>query len=117
MVHTLCGGYYPGNRGGHTKGDVGASLHARIVKANTGMNPELSCTDVLEALGKKLSFEMAVGLNGRVWEIHDYPFQLQLPCRGRLLEEVHMIVICQERECDMHAKNCSPSILGKYIWT
>ncbi|PPS12586.1 hypothetical protein GOBAR_AA08049 [Gossypium barbadense] len=80
---------------------VGTLLYLRVVKANFGMNPELSCTDasgkaaefgplkdgymfetstglsrkllsspacpVLEALGKKLSFEIAVGLNGRVW--------------------------------------------------
>ncbi|KAK3035310.1 hypothetical protein RJ639_034018 [Escallonia herrerae] len=80
---------------------VGTLLYVRVVKANTGINPELSCTDasgkaaefgllkdgymfesstglsrmllsspacpVLEALGKKLSFETAVGLNGRVW--------------------------------------------------
>lgn len=82
---------------------VGALLYVRVVKANVGVNPELSCTDasgkaaefgplkdgymfetstglsrmllssppfpVLEALGKKLSFEIAVGLNGRVWVI------------------------------------------------
>ncbi|KAK8362700.1 hypothetical protein V6Z11_A03G120200 [Gossypium hirsutum] len=81
--------------------EVGTLLYLRVVKANFGMNPELSCTDasgkaaefgplkdgymfetstglsrkllssptcpVLEALGKKLSFEIAVGLNGRVW--------------------------------------------------
>eukprot|EP00261_Vitis_vinifera_P040833 XP_019082076.1 PREDICTED: putative exosome complex component rrp40 isoform X2 [Vitis vinifera] len=84
-----------------SKADAGTLLYVRVVKANTGMNPELSCTDasgkaaefgplkdgymfesstglsrmllssptcpVLEALGKKLSFEIAVGLNGRVW--------------------------------------------------
>uniref|UniRef100_A0A7N2R0E6 K Homology domain-containing protein n=1 Tax=Quercus lobata TaxID=97700 RepID=A0A7N2R0E6_QUELO len=80
---------------------IGTLLYVRVVKANPGMNPELSCTDasgkaaefgqlkdgymfesstglsrmllssptcpVLDALGKKLSFETAVGLNGRVW--------------------------------------------------
>ncbi|RYR73795.1 hypothetical protein Ahy_A02g008297 isoform A [Arachis hypogaea] len=80
---------------------AGTLIYVRVVKANPGMNPELSCTDatgraaeygalkegfmfecstglsrtllssptcpVLEALGKKLSFEIAVGLNGRVW--------------------------------------------------
>ncbi|CAL5340345.1 unnamed protein product [Camellia sinensis] len=80
---------------------VGTLIYVRVAKANTGMNPELSCTDatgkaaeygplkdgftfesltglaqmllssatcpVLEGLGKKLSFEIAVGLNGRVW--------------------------------------------------
>uniref|UniRef100_A0A7N2L306 Ribosomal RNA-processing protein 40 n=1 Tax=Quercus lobata TaxID=97700 RepID=A0A7N2L306_QUELO len=81
--------------------EIGTLLYVRLVKANPGMNPELSCTDasgkaaefgqlkdgymfesstglsrmllssptcpVLDALGKKLSFETAVGLNGRVW--------------------------------------------------
>nr|CAB3477838.1 unnamed protein product [Digitaria exilis] len=80
---------------------IGTLIYARVVKANSIMNPELSCMDVtgkaaefgelkggyvfdsstgmsrmllssptcpvLEALGKKLSFEIAVGLNGRVW--------------------------------------------------
>ncbi|KAK4605366.1 hypothetical protein RGQ29_013436 [Quercus rubra] len=84
-----------------SKADIGTLLYVRVVKANPGMNPELSCTDasgkaaefgqlkdgymfesstglsrmllssptcpVLDALGKKLSFETAVGLNGRVW--------------------------------------------------
>ncbi|CAL5398145.1 unnamed protein product [Camellia sinensis] len=84
-----------------SKSRVGTLIYVRVVKANTGMNPELSCTDatgkvaeygplkdgftfesstglarmllssptcpVLEGLGKKLSFEIAVGLNGRVW--------------------------------------------------
>ncbi|CAN8273259.1 unnamed protein product [Cochlearia groenlandica] len=64
-----------------SKADVGTLLYLRVVKTNTGMNPELSCTDasgksallssptcpVLESLGKKLSFEIAIGLNGRVW--------------------------------------------------
>ncbi|KAH9720183.1 Ribosomal RNA-processing protein 40 [Citrus sinensis] len=79
---------------------IGSLLYVRVVKANPGMNPELSCTDasgkaaefgllkdgymfetssglsrmllssptcpVLEELGKQLSFEIAVGLNGRV---------------------------------------------------
>ncbi|KAL8144323.1 hypothetical protein V2J09_017355 [Rumex salicifolius] len=81
--------------------EVGTLLYTRVVKANAGMNPELSCMDangkaaefgplkdgfmfetstglarlllstptcpVLDALGKKLSFETAIGLNGRVW--------------------------------------------------
>ncbi|GAB2289544.1 hypothetical protein Dimus_023854 [Dionaea muscipula] len=81
--------------------ETGALLYARVVKANPGMNPELSCVDangkaaefgplkdgfmietstglsrrllssppypVLADLGKELSFEIAVGLNGRVW--------------------------------------------------
>lgn len=87
--------------------EVGTLLYARVVKANAGMNPELSCMDangkaaefgplkdgfmfetssglarmllssptcpVLEGLGKKLSFEIAVGLNGRVWVNADSP--------------------------------------------
>ncbi|CAK9169357.1 unnamed protein product [Ilex paraguariensis] len=90
-----------GTRRNIPKFEVGTLIYVRIVKANTGMNLELSCTDatgkaaefgplkdgymfesstglsrmllnsptcpVLEALGKKLSFEIAVGLNGRVW--------------------------------------------------
>ncbi|TYJ42822.1 hypothetical protein E1A91_A03G112800v1 [Gossypium mustelinum] len=90
-----------GTRRNIPKFEVGTLLYLRVVKANSGMNPELSCTDasgkaaefgplkdgymfetstglsrkllssptcpVLEALGKKLSFEIAVGLNGRVW--------------------------------------------------
>ncbi|RVW53112.1 putative exosome complex component rrp40 [Vitis vinifera] len=89
-----------GTRRNIPKFEAGTLLYVRVVKANTGMNPELSCTDasgkaaefgplkdgymfesstglsrmllssptcpVLEALGKKLSFEIAVGLNGRV---------------------------------------------------
>ncbi|CAI0398647.1 unnamed protein product [Linum tenue] len=47
--------------------EAGTLIYVRVVKANTGMNPELSCVDVLETLGKKLPFEIAVGLNGRVW--------------------------------------------------
>ncbi|KAG5059507.1 hypothetical protein JHK87_000536 [Glycine soja] len=81
--------------------EIGTLIYVRVIKANPGMNPELSCTDasgkaaefgalkdgymfecttgqsrmllssptcpVLDALGKKLSFEIAVGLNGRVW--------------------------------------------------
>ncbi|XP_021890833.1 putative exosome complex component rrp40 [Carica papaya] len=90
-----------GTRRNIPKFEVGTLLYARVVKATTGINPELSCTDasgkaaefgllkegfmfetstglsrmllsspscpVLEALGSKLSFEIAVGLNGRVW--------------------------------------------------
>ncbi|KDP31104.1 hypothetical protein JCGZ_11480 [Jatropha curcas] len=90
-----------GTRRNIPKFEVGTLLYVRVVKANPGMNPELSCTDasgkaaefgvlkdgymfecstglsrmllssptcpVLEALGNKLSFEIAVGLNGRVW--------------------------------------------------
>uniref|UniRef100_A0A1D1YFQ2 Ribosomal RNA-processing protein 40 n=1 Tax=Anthurium amnicola TaxID=1678845 RepID=A0A1D1YFQ2_9ARAE len=90
-----------GTRRNIPKFEIGTLLYVRVVKANSGMNPELSCTDasgkaaefgplkdgymfesstglcrmllgsptcpVLEALGKKLSFEIAVGLNGRVW--------------------------------------------------
>ncbi|KAF5476809.1 hypothetical protein F2P56_003505 [Juglans regia] len=90
-----------GTRRNIPKFEVGTLLYVRVVKANPGMNPELSCTDasgkaaefgqlkdgymfesstglsrtllssptcpVLDVLGKKLSFEIAVGLNGRVW--------------------------------------------------
>ncbi|CAM8964988.1 unnamed protein product [Rhodiola kirilowii] len=91
-----------GTRRNIPKYEVGTLLYVRVVKANTGMNPELSCMDangkasgfgilkdgymfesstglsrvllssptcpvVLDKLGKKLSFEIAVGLNGRVW--------------------------------------------------
>ncbi|XP_010542170.1 PREDICTED: putative exosome complex component rrp40, partial [Tarenaya hassleriana] len=90
-----------GTRRNIPKFEVGTLIYVRVVKTNTGMNPELSCTDasgkaaefgplrdgfmfetstglarmllssptcpVLETLGKKLSFEIAVGLNGRVW--------------------------------------------------
>ncbi|XP_010447426.1 PREDICTED: putative exosome complex component rrp40 [Camelina sativa] len=90
-----------GTRRNIPKFEVGTLLYRRVVKTNTGMNPEVSCTDasgkaasfgplrdgfmfetstglsrmllssptcpVIEALGKKLSFEIAVGLNGRVW--------------------------------------------------
>ncbi|XVF60122.1 hypothetical protein PTKIN_Ptkin08bG0018300 [Pterospermum kingtungense] len=90
-----------GTRRNIPKFEVGTLLYLRVVKANFGMNPELSCIDasgkasefgplrdgymfetstglsrrllslptcpVLEALGKKFSFEIAVGLNGRVW--------------------------------------------------
>ncbi|KAK7263632.1 hypothetical protein RJT34_31225 [Clitoria ternatea] len=90
-----------GTRRNIPKFQAGTLLYVRVVKANPGMNPELSCTDasgkaaefgalkdgymfecttglartllssptcpVLDTLGKKLSFEIAVGLNGRVW--------------------------------------------------
>ncbi|KAF8378289.1 hypothetical protein HHK36_029628 [Tetracentron sinense] len=90
-----------GTRRNIPKFETGTLLYVRVVKANDGVNPELTCTDasgkaaefgplkegymfesstglsrmllssptcpVLEALGKKLSFEIAVGLNGRVW--------------------------------------------------
>ncbi|XP_019197270.1 PREDICTED: putative exosome complex component rrp40 [Ipomoea nil] len=90
-----------GTRRNIPKFEAGTLIYARVVKANTGMNPELSCMDasgkasefgplkegymfesstglsrillssptcpVLEALGKKLSFEIAIGLNGRNW--------------------------------------------------
>ncbi|PON73778.1 Exosome complex RNA-binding protein 1/RRP40/RRP [Parasponia andersonii] len=90
-----------GTRRNIPKFEAGTLLYVRVVKANPGMNAELSCTDasgkaaefgplkdgymfecstglsrtllssppcpVLEALGKKISFEVAVGLNGRVW--------------------------------------------------
>ncbi|KAH7543826.1 hypothetical protein JRO89_XS15G0026100 [Xanthoceras sorbifolium] len=96
-----------GTRRNIPKFEVGALVYVRVVKANPGMNPELSCTDaygkagefgllkdgymfetstglsrmllssptcpLLEELGKQLSFEIAVGLNGRVWVNADSP--------------------------------------------
>lgn len=96
-----------GTRRNIPKFEVGTLLYVRVVKANPGMNPELSCTDatgkaaefgplkdgymfecstglsrmllrsppcpILEALGKKISFEVAVGLNGRVWVNAEFP--------------------------------------------
>uniref|UniRef100_A0ACD5VJU8 Uncharacterized protein n=1 Tax=Avena sativa TaxID=4498 RepID=A0ACD5VJU8_AVESA len=90
-----------GTRRNIPKFEIGTLIYARVVKANSIMNPELTCMDatgkaaefgqlksgytfeistglarmllssptcpLLEALGKKLSFEIAVGLNGRVW--------------------------------------------------
>ncbi|XP_022865125.1 putative exosome complex component rrp40 isoform X1 [Olea europaea var. sylvestris] len=90
-----------GTRRNIPKFEMGTLLYARVVMANTGMNPELACMDatgkaaefgplkdgymfesttglsrmllksppcpLLETLGKKLAFEIAVGLNGRVW--------------------------------------------------
>ncbi|KAL1805666.1 hypothetical protein ACET3Z_028734 [Daucus carota] len=90
-----------GTRRNIPKFEVGTLIYVRVVKANIGMNPELSCMDasgkaaefgplkdgymfksstglsrmllssptcpVLEALGKKLSFEIAVGLNDHAW--------------------------------------------------
>ncbi|XP_077253667.1 uncharacterized protein LOC143892715 [Tasmannia lanceolata] len=90
-----------GTRRNIPKFEIGTLLYLRVVKANSGMNPELSCTDAsgkasefgplkdgymfesstglarmllssptcpaLEELGKRLSFEIAIGLNGRVW--------------------------------------------------
>ncbi|XP_071731675.1 uncharacterized protein [Rutidosis leptorrhynchoides] len=90
-----------GTRRNIPKFEVGTLLYVRVVSANTGMNPELTCMDVngktaeygvlkegymfesstglsrmllsspphpiLEGLGKKLSFEIAVGINGRFW--------------------------------------------------
>ncbi|KAI4329530.1 hypothetical protein MLD38_027911 [Melastoma candidum] len=90
-----------GSRRNIPKFEPGTLIYVRVVKANPGTNPELSCTDasgraaefgplkegfmfecttglsrmllssptcpVLEEFGKKLSFEIAVGLNGRVW--------------------------------------------------
>ncbi|KAM3714809.1 hypothetical protein ACJW31_01G362100 [Castanea mollissima] len=91
-----------GTRRNIPKFEIGTLLYVRVVKANPGMNPKLSCTNasgkaaefgqlkdgymfesstglsriyapdsptcpVLDALGKKLSFDTAVGLNGRVW--------------------------------------------------
>ncbi|CAN1846026.1 Putative exosome complex component rrp40 [Linum perenne] len=62
-----------GTRKNIPKFEAGTLIYVRVVKANPGMNPELSCVDVLETLGKKLPFEIAVGLNGRVWVNADSP--------------------------------------------
>lgn len=101
--------------------EAGTLLYARVVKANAGMNPELSCTDasgkaaefgplkegfmidsstglarmllssptcpILEALGKKLSFEIAVGLNGRVWVNAASPSKLVLVANAIMKSE------------------------------
>ncbi|KAH9623827.1 hypothetical protein KSS87_014515 [Heliosperma pusillum] len=108
------------------KFETGTLLYARVVKANAGMNPELSCTaangkaaefgplndgfmfetstglsrmstddtffvfsllssppcPLLEGLGKKLSFEIAVGLNGRVWVNAESPAKVILVCNA-----------------------------------
>ncbi|XP_074279196.1 uncharacterized protein LOC141604657 [Silene latifolia] len=98
------------------KFEIGTLVYARVVKANAGMNPELSCTDasgkaaefgplddgymfdtstglsrillssppspLLEGLGKKLSFEIAVGLNGRVWVNAESPAKVILVCNA-----------------------------------
>ncbi|KAL1550379.1 putative exosome complex component rrp40 [Salvia divinorum] len=78
-----------GTRKSIPKFERGTLLYLRVVKADAGMNPELSCRDasgkaanygplkdgllssptcpVLESLGKKIAFEISVGLNGRVW--------------------------------------------------
>ncbi|XP_074306736.1 uncharacterized protein LOC141641982 [Silene latifolia] len=98
------------------KFEFGTLLYARVVKANAGMNPELSCIDasgkaaefgpltdgfmfetstglsrmllssppcpLLEGLGKKLSFEIAVGLNGRVWVNAESPAKVILVCNA-----------------------------------
>ncbi|KAH9617722.1 hypothetical protein KSS87_009706, partial [Heliosperma pusillum] len=108
------------------KFEIGTLLYARVVKANAGMNPELSCTaasgkaaefgplndgfmfetstglsrmstddtffvfsllssppcPLLEGLGKKLSFEIAVGLNGRVWVNAESPAKVILVCNA-----------------------------------
>ena len=108
-------------------------LRLRVVKANFGMNPELSCTDasgkatefsplrdgymfetstglsrrllssptcpILEALGKKLSFEIAVGLNGRVWVNAAIPDIIVVVANAimkllRLKFPMHMIIAC-----------------------
>ncbi|PWA34150.1 polyribonucleotide nucleotidyltransferase, Exosome complex RNA-binding protein 1/RRP40/RRP4 [Artemisia annua] len=101
LAHLPVLSFEGGTRRNIPKFEVGTLLYVRVVSANTGMNPELSCMDangkageygilkegymfesstglarqllsspphlVLEALGKKLSFEIAVGINGRFW--------------------------------------------------
>nr|GEY74513.1 putative exosome complex component rrp40 [Tanacetum cinerariifolium] len=101
LAHLPVLSFEGGTRRNIPKFEVGTLLYVRVVGANTGMNPELSCMDangkageygilkegymfesstglarqllsspphlVLEGLGKKLSFEIAVGINGRFW--------------------------------------------------
>ncbi|GJZ72747.1 putative exosome complex component rrp40 [Tanacetum coccineum] len=101
LAHLPVLSFEGGTRRNIPKFEVGTLLYVRVVSANTGMNPELSCMDangkageygilkegymfesstglarqllsspshlVLEGLGKKLSFEIAVGINGRFW--------------------------------------------------
>lgn len=110
-----------GTRRNIPKFEVGTLLYVRVVKANVGMNPELSCMDasgkaaefgrlkdgymfesstglsrmllssptcpVLEALGKNLSFEIAVGLNGRVWVNAESPANLILVANAIMKSE------------------------------
>lgn len=110
-----------GTRRNIPKFEVGTLLYVRVVKANVGMNPELSCMDasgkaaefgrlkdgymfesstglsrmllssptcpVLEALGKNLSFEIAVGLNGRVWVNAESPATLILVANAIMKSE------------------------------
>ncbi|CDP12399.1 unnamed protein product [Coffea canephora] len=110
-----------GTRRNIPKFEVGTLLYVRVVKANVGMNPELSCMDasgkaaefgrlkdgymfesstglsrmllssptcpVLEAFGKNLSFEIAVGLNGRVWVNAESPANLILVANAIMKSE------------------------------
>ncbi|KAL5713593.1 hypothetical protein ACHQM5_015655 [Ranunculus cassubicifolius] len=110
-----------GTRRNIPKFEVGTLLYVRVVKANTGINPELSCVDangkaaefgplkegytfesstglarmllssptcpVLESLGKKLSFEIAVGLNGRVWVNAESPSSIILVANALMKSE------------------------------
>ncbi|MCL7048007.1 hypothetical protein MKW94_001542 [Papaver nudicaule] len=97
-----------GTRRNIPKFEPGSLIYVRVVKGNMGMNPELSCTDaaefgalkdghmrllstptcpVLEALGKKLSFEIAVGLNGRVWVNAEAPSTVILVANALLKSE------------------------------
>ncbi|KAL0315157.1 UNVERIFIED_CONTAM: putative exosome complex component rrp40 [Sesamum calycinum] len=119
-----------GTRRNIPKFEMGTLLYVRVLKANTGMNPELSCMDasgkaaeygplkdgfmfesstglsrtllstptcpVLETLGKKLAFEIAVGLNGRVWVI--FPAELSV--------YVALMVIVDE-VLDQHSRDTS----------
>ncbi|KAL3529550.1 hypothetical protein ACH5RR_008872 [Cinchona calisaya] len=110
-----------GTRRNIPKFEVGTLLYVRVVKANSGMNPELSCMDstgkaaefgplkdgymfesstglsrmllssptcpVLEAFGKNLSFEIAVGLNGRVWVNAESPATIILVANAIMKSE------------------------------
>ncbi|KAI3765823.1 hypothetical protein L2E82_15868 [Cichorium intybus] len=118
-----------GTRRNIPKFEVGTLLYVRVVNANTGMNPELSCMDangkageygvlkegymfesstglsrtllssppcpVLEALGKKLSFEIAVGINGRFWVNASQPSTVILV--GNAIQKSESLSVVQQK--------------------
>ncbi|KAL2243942.1 UNVERIFIED_CONTAM: Peroxisomal membrane protein PEX14 [Sesamum indicum] len=116
---------------------IGTLLYVRVVKANTGMNPELSCMDasgkaaeygplkdgfmfesstglsrtllstptcpVLETLGKKLAFEIAVGLNGRVWVNATSPSVIVLV--ANTIMQTESLSPAQQKIKDQHSRD------------
>ncbi|CAI9108555.1 OLC1v1008185C1 [Oldenlandia corymbosa var. corymbosa] len=110
-----------GTRRNIPKFEAGTLIYVRVVKANIGMNPELSCMDasgkasgfgplkdgymfesstglsrmllstptcpILEGLGKRVSFEVAVGLNGRVWVNAESPAEIVLVANAIMKSE------------------------------